>query len=257
VSLSIMSRVRRAGVKIVEALVTQTSSVGRGPFFEAKLFPWAASLEASWTAVRAELDALLADKMSIPLIQQLSPEQSHIAHGDTWRSFYLFAYGRVEENCRLCPTTAALLENVPGVTSAFFSILAPGTHIPAHRGPYAGVLRLHLGLRIPGAAGAARIRVGGETRHWLEGKCLFFDDTFTHEVWNESAEDRVVLFVDFERPVRFPASFLNRRLLRLLARTPMAREGRENLKVWNQRRDLLARAGGEAAGFTAMSRRRT
>jgi len=33
--------------------------------------------------------------------------------------------------------------------TAFFSILAPGKHLPAHRGPYKGVMRYHLGLLIP------------------------------------------------------------------------------------------------------------
>lgn len=221
----------------MERLIARSSSVGKGPFFDETRFPWAAEVATGWRDVRAELDAVLEDKASIPLLQDLSPEQAAIAGDDKWRCYYLFAFGRVEENCRRCPATAALLERIPGLTSAFFSILAPGKHIPAHRGPYNGVLRFHLGLRIPAAAGACRIRVGDQTRPWREGEGLFFDDTFLHEAWNESSEDRVVLFVDFRRPLPFPVSLLNRLFLLMQARSRFVRDGRDNLAAWNRRRD--------------------
>jgi beta-hydroxylase len=45
----------------------------------------------------------------------------------------------------------------------------------------------------------------------------------------------VVLFVDFEKPLRFPASVLNRLLLGLAVFTPFVREGGDNLRRWEQR----------------------
>jgi ornithine lipid ester-linked acyl 2-hydroxylase len=68
-------------------------------------------------------------------------------------------------NCASCPHTAALLETIPGVVTAFFSILSPHKHIPPHRGPYRGVVRCHLGLMVPGPPDACGISVGGEVRH--------------------------------------------------------------------------------------------
>ena len=55
--------------------------------------------------------------------------------------------------------------------------------------------------------------------------------------WNESAEDRVVLFVDFRRPLPFPVSLLNRLFLWMQARSRFVRDGRDNLEAWNRRRD--------------------
>ena len=81
-----------------------------------------------------------------------------------------------------------------------FSILEPGKRLPPHRGPYNGVLRLHLGLLIPEPRERAAIRVGPEQHHWTEGRVLIFDDAYEHEAWNETEQVRVVLFVDFERP---------------------------------------------------------
>jgi beta-hydroxylase len=64
---------------------------------------------------------------------------------------------------------------------------------------------------------------------------LIFDDAYEHEAWNETGEVRVVLFVDFERPLRFPASLLNRLLLGMAPWTPFLREGSENLRRWERR----------------------
>src|ERR1700730_11636190 len=42
----------------------------------------------------------------------------------------------------------------------------------------------------------SRMRVGTTLVQWKEGRALVFDDTFEHEVWNDSARERVVLFID-------------------------------------------------------------
>ena len=96
------------------------------------------------------------------------------------------------------------MREIPGMTTAMFSILSPRKHILDHRGPYKGVLRYHLGLIVPEDAERCRIRVGEDVRHWEEGKSMIFDDTFNHEVWNDTDETRVVLFVDVLRPLPFP-----------------------------------------------------
>src|SRR5581483_6553925 len=100
---------------------------------------------------------------------------------------FFCAYGvRVDENCRRCPETTRILKTIPGMQTAFFSILQPDMHIDPHSGPYGGVLRFHLALKVPEPRTACRIRVGGDIRSWEEGKSLVFDDTYEHEAWNES-----------------------------------------------------------------------
>jgi aspartyl/asparaginyl beta-hydroxylase len=78
--------------------------------------------------------------------------------------------------------------------TAFFSILAPGKHIPVHRGPYQRAIRAHLGLIIPDPKERCRIRVGNQFAHWNEGEVMVFDDSYVHEVWNDTDGIRVVLF---------------------------------------------------------------
>lgn len=205
-------------IRLAEKVIKEFGGDGNPEFFDNGRFPWVAELEAGWTKIRAELDVLLAERDKIPNFQDISPDQKLLTEGAQWKTFFLYAYGHtVEGNCARCPETVRLLRAIPGMKTAMFSILAPGKHIPEHRGFYKGVLRYHLGLLIPPPAEASGIRVGRETRRWEEGKSLIFDDTFPHEAWNGSAAHRVVLFVDFVRPMPWLPDAMNRALLKRLS----------------------------------------
>ncbi len=67
--------------------------------------------------------------------------------------------------------------------------------IPPRRGPFMGLLRYHLALKVTRRDDLCGISVGNEYRTWKEGKSLLFDDTYDHEAWNLSDEMRVVLFI--------------------------------------------------------------
>jgi ornithine lipid ester-linked acyl 2-hydroxylase len=189
-------------------------------FFDPQRFPWAAAVEAEWLSIRKELDILLTDWEQIPNFQDVSADQKALTDGAQWKTFWLYAYGeKAEENCARCPETVRALRHIPGMKSAMFSILAPRKHIPEHRGMWKGVLRYHLGLIVPEPKGGSRIRVGKDTRFWVEGKSMIFDDSHPHEVWNDCDSRRVVLFVDFVRPTYFPASLLNLAVITLTARS--------------------------------------
>ena len=113
-----------------------------------------------------------------------------------WKVFYLYAMGeKPAANRARCPRTAALLDQVPGLFQAFFSILDGGKSIPAHAGPYRGYIRYHLGLVVP-EDNPPSIRVKDQHYTWKEGESILFDDSWDHEVINKSDGDRVVLIVD-------------------------------------------------------------
>ena len=212
------------------------SLVGDHEFFAAESFPWCREIEANWKELRAELDTVMQFRDELPDFQEISPDQKHISTVNKWKTFFFFAYGlRSEENLARCPATARLLERVPGAKTAFFSILSGGVHIPEHCGPYKGVIRYHLGLIVPEEKEACRIRVGGTTAHWEEGKSLFFDDTFPHEVWNDTDAIRVVLFMDVLRPLPFPVAMLNRFIIKIIAASPFIRDAKKNHDEWEKK----------------------
>jgi len=219
----------------VQALMHRFSRVGDHPFFDRAAFPWATDIEAGWREVRAELDHVLRYVDDIPNFQDISEENRALTSDDRWKTFFFRAWGvPITSNCARCPKTAALLDRIPGVTSAFFSIMLPRKYLPPHRGPYAGVLRYHLGLLVPDPS-ACRIRVADQIGYWREGESLIFDDTFEHEVWNDTDKVRVVLFVDIVRPMPMLLSAVNAVVIRVIARSSLVRPGLEKFKSWDQR----------------------
>lgn len=220
-------------ILVVEKLIERSSLVGNSPFLSTGAFPWIADLEAGWPTIRAELNQVLTYREALPNFQDISVDQVSLTDDDQWKTFFFFAYGfRSAENCARCPKTAALLRQVPGMTTAFFSILGPGKHLPEHRGPYKGVLRYHLALRVPDPPGACHIRVGGHDAVWQEGRSLVFDDTYPHEAWNEADADRVVLFADVVRPLRWPVSLLNQLVIKAIAASPFVSGGKSRHQAW-------------------------
>lgn len=217
----------------VEEKNANHSKVGNPPIYDKNLFPWTLGIEKEWKTIKGELDVLLKRRDELQSFHEVSSEVETITQDDQWKTFFLMGYGvKVEENCRQCPETARIVENIPGLKTAMFSILSPGKHIPAHRGPYNGVLRYHLGLVVPEPAEQCRIRIHDQYHVWKEGEGVVFDDCFNHEVWNETDGYRVVLFVDFERPINFPAMLLNKFVLRASVLTPYIREANDSQIKW-------------------------
>lgn len=220
----------------IDRLVARFSRLGDPAFFSQDDFLWSHGLEANWELIRKELDAVLAHRDDLPSFQDISTDQATITDDDRWKTYFLYGFGfRSDANCARCPETARLVAAVPGMCSAMFSILSPGKHIPPHNGPYKGVIRYHLALKVPEPRERCRIRVGDEIATWEEGRSLIFDDTYEHEVWNDTDGIRVVLFLDVVRPLRFPMNVFNRIVLQAIAWSPFVGDARRRHLEWEER----------------------
>jgi aspartate beta-hydroxylase len=179
-------------------------------FFDPRLFPWFAELEAKTDAIRAEALRLVSgDNAAIrPYVRQDAgtPDNkwSPLDNSLDWSACFLWEYGAPNDAiCALCPETATALAAVPQTTipgkapTAFFSILQAGAHIPPHTGVTNSRAIVHLPLVVPDGC---RFRVGGETCVWREGEAFAFDDTIEHEAWNDSDSIRIVLILDVWNP---------------------------------------------------------
>ncbi|MEB3230616.1 MAG: aspartyl/asparaginyl beta-hydroxylase domain-containing protein [Leptolyngbyaceae bacterium] len=223
-------------IKKLESLVPQHSLVGDSAFFTTEQFPWALDLEANWTVIQQELEQIFERVDELPSFQDIMPRQQRISPDDGWKTYYFCAFGFVaQKNCDRCPETWKLIQNIPGLKVAFFSILSPGKHIPLHYGKHKGLIRYHLGLKIPEPREQCRIEVNGTIAHWENGKSLIFDDTYPHQVWNDTDGYRAILFLDIARPMRFPLSFVNWMVSQILAFSPLAQEAKTNYQAWEKR----------------------
>ena len=54
------------------------------------------------------------------------------------------------------------------------------------------------------------IRLKDQVYTWKEGESVLFDDSWEHEVYNQSDSDRVVLIVNIRRPMPQPFDGVNR-----------------------------------------------
>jgi aspartyl/asparaginyl beta-hydroxylase (cupin superfamily) len=232
---ALRAKLRSRVVGWLEGQVRKHSLVGSHTFFDNGLFPWIVELEENWRDIRNELDQVLQGTY-IPTLQEISKGQAYLTRDKKWKTFFFYIYGHESEpNTRRCPRTVELLAKIPGMKTAMFSMLDPGKHIPEHRGPYNGVLRLHLGLRIPRDRMNCKIRVGNDFGYWEEGKALVFDDSHPHEVWNNTSEQRMVLFVDFRRPLSPRVARLNELFIKHMAASRMIQDAIGKLDKINAR----------------------
>jgi len=171
----------------------------------AQHFPEAERYAAAWRELAAEALAVAGNLAAVPRFHEIMPQQYEISANDQrdWRMLVVKAYGHtVARNAARCPALAALLATTPEVLSASLSFLAPRKIVPPHRGPFRGVLRYYLGLAVPLAADGrpgAVLTVDGVRHRIGSGEWLLWDDTFEHDVRNETDQVRIALLLDVRR----------------------------------------------------------
>jgi beta-hydroxylase len=196
--------------------------------------PWTSQVRDQWRAIRAEAEDLIANQAEIPPLRRMSPDHGRIAQHDLWKAFFLYGYGyKVEKNCARCPATTGIVERIPDLNSAFFSILLPGTRIQSHVGPTKGLVTCHLGLLVPPNGGCV-MKLHDREVGWTEGECLVFDDTYRHEVSHEGDTPRVVLLIQVKRPLKAPGRQIANIFLAGIRSTAFVQEARRNMDKWEQ-----------------------
>ena len=120
-----------------------------------------------------------------------------------WTRFYLKWYeDYLPSATRQCPKTVELLRQTSSIKAAMFASLPPGSQLKAHRDPYAGSLRYHLGLVTPNSDDCF-ILVDGQRHVWRDGEDVLFDETYIHEAHNNTDQQRIIFFADVHRPMRY------------------------------------------------------
>lgn len=230
----LLYRLGKRARPLFDRLIARSSLIGTGPVIDPAELRWTAEVDRQWRTIRAEAEALIPGLGEIPPLGAMSPSHGGIAPDDLWRAFFLYGYGyKVEKNCARCPQTAAIIERIPDLVTAFFSILSPGTRIAAHTGPTKALVTCHLGLMVP-PDGSCTMRLDGRELGWTEGECLVFDDTYRHEVTHSGATPRIVLLIQVRRPLRAPGRQIANLFLAGLRRSHFVEEARTNMDKWEQ-----------------------
>jgi ornithine lipid ester-linked acyl 2-hydroxylase len=183
-------------------LSTEHNITDKNPkfFYDNKDFSFLDPLATNFQLIKDELLHLLGKNEESQWMETF-PNYVNSDKAKAWKVFSFIFFGmRFPKHAALCPETAKLIYSLPDIISCDYSFLKPGTHIMPHKGYTRMVLRCHLPLIVP-PGGKCAIRVGDETREWKEGELMIFDDSFEHEAWNRSENNRVVLMFDIPNPL--------------------------------------------------------
>lgn len=184
----------------INAFMYLFSKVPDRPYHRAEDFPEIAALTSRWEEIRDEA-LTLENHIKGSAKKDDAGFNSFFRRG--WKRFYLKWYGESHESAQqLCPRTTEILAGIPGVKAAMFAELPAGSKLMKHRDPYAGSIRYHLGLRTPNDD-RCRINVDGIDYSWRDGEAVLFDETFIHYAQNDTDQNRLILFCDIERPMKY------------------------------------------------------
>lgn len=185
----------------LNALLYVFSAVPARPYLDRRAFPELDLFRDHWQVIRDEA-LRLSDRGHIQAALKHNDASFNSFFKEGWKRFYLKWYDApLPSALALCPQTVALVNQVPNVKAAMFTLLPAGAHLNPHRDPFAGSLRYHLGLATPGSDDC-RIFVDGQMYSWRDGEDVLFDETFVHWAENRSDRDRLIFFCDVERPLR-------------------------------------------------------
>jgi aspartate beta-hydroxylase len=214
-------------------LLRQVGGDKRPTFFNVnEICPSLAAITQNFPVIKQEFQRAYENQPNMPLYHEIDPGEAEISNSTTksWKVFMLYLLGhKPEANRTFCPETCRLLDNIPNLIQAFFSVLEPGKSIPLHEGPYLGYLRYHLGIQVP-VENPPTLLVNNQPYTWREGEGVLFDDSWPHAVTNQCKELRVVLILDILRPMNTVPSLINKMMTGLLARYTYGRRVMNRLK---------------------------
>ena len=166
-------------------------------FFDTSTISWVSYLEENAGTIKAELQNLLNNhEKFIPYFNKSSVDQQQ-----AWKTVPFKWWGiEFYKQQKICPETTKILNAIPNLVSASFSMLDQQSTILPHCGDTNGIYRCHLGLIIPGQLPECGFQVGDEKKNWVEGKLLVFCDAHKHAAVNHTDSKRYILIIDVIRP---------------------------------------------------------
>lgn len=181
------------------------------------------ALRANYSAIREDYENLMAAASE----RSDYVDEEHRLHSGDWDWQSYMKKGEVSGAfAAQCPNTVNVLETLshrPVLNSlststhhdrgeqcqslfkgvpfgyAFFSTMGPHSKIEPHYGPCNVRLRCHLPLIVP-PGDSCGMEIGGHQVSWKENSPIFFDDSYSHHVWNNSDSKRVILLFDLWHP---------------------------------------------------------
>jgi ornithine lipid ester-linked acyl 2-hydroxylase len=172
-------------------------------FFDKEDFKWIYNLEENYKLILEEYEVVNRENRTID-VTEFSKEQLKAIEPNYWAVFPFKTFGiDIHKNRLKCPETSKLIDSIPYCTTAWFSIMKPDTNVLPHRGVFKGYLRCLICIKAPENQTLSGIFINDILYNFKKGEAVVFDDTFMHSAFNKSNQERVVLYIDFIRPMPY------------------------------------------------------
>ena len=189
----------------------------RLPFYQtSEIFPSGLEFEKKFSEIKHEVLNLIKTR-ELTTYQDIDANRAKEV-SLKWKLYYVYVLGKSSNESRNnCPVIYDIVKKIPNAINATIAVLDPRVDLAPHTGPYAGILRYHLGIKVP-KSNPPKIRVLNQYHTWQEGESIVIDDYYEHEVINNSEDIRVILMVDFRRPMNnFISDYINKVSLKMKA----------------------------------------
>ena len=212
------------------------ASIDSETFFYPKKFKIFKELQTEWKIIREEALKIMLESPKLNISRTINDWHDSKSYVDTiknkhgwirsweydpeniqtqskegnysWLNYGLYYFGdEFTENIKSCPKTMEILSKISSyINICGFSWMSGGCLLQPHTditGLSSGSLALHLGLIVPEPTNTCRLIIKNSSGTYTyineeEGKMLIFDATYEHYAYNQSNQDRLILYIDFK-----------------------------------------------------------
>ena len=204
-------------------LFLSTHKKARKPFLDLADFPDLSLVKEEWEVIRKEALSIMDDNIFEQTIKPGEDSSYDIGFRTFfkygWSKFYCTWYGYTHASAlQNCPKTVEIVNRIPSVNGAMFTLLPPGSQLTRHCDPIGCSLRYHIGLSTPNDDDCY-INIDGSSYSWRDGDAILFDETYLHFARNDTDTPRLILMLDVERPMGLFGRGFNLVYKRLVAMT--------------------------------------
>lgn len=119
-----------------------------------------------------------------------------------WDKFIIRWFDKPSEQAKkLFPLTLSIFDKHKDILNMLVSVLQPHSRIQPHRGASALNIRLLIPIDVPQSE-KCFLNVNGTKLFYHKEKLIAFDDTYMHEVQNNTDKPRIVLHCDLKRKLK-------------------------------------------------------
>lgn len=165
-------------------------------FYSNHNFSWIQELEKNFPAIREEIISYVSQYELDPYFNK-----SLVSNKNSWKTDGLLFWGYfIKKNYSHFKVSWKAIKNIPGLVSFSISVLEPNSSIKPHNGDTNAIMRVHLPIVVPEGLPNCSFTVNKNTKPWVEGEPLIFNDAQMHSAQNLSNQRRIVLLIDVIRP---------------------------------------------------------